>query len=235
MKNSVIILAAILAFSLKTDGQVRQRLQERTSISFGTQVGIPQGEFAQEYGEASYGIGGTFITKNRFPFTYTGINYTYARMGKLTDEVLLYEGENIFGNPVYERYDASVSNKVHRIHGVARFEPFRGKIQPYIEGLAGGVIYTTRLGLEEVSGYSDTEKSSLETTVAGSIGWAVGLKIQLVRGLFAEGRVETLRGSRASYVDPESVQIDSYGDVQYNMLNSQTNSRLFHIGISLDI
>lgn len=235
MKNSVFILAALLAIGFNADAQVRPRFQERTSISFGGHVGVPQGEFKQVYGESSYGIGGTFVTKNRFPFLYTGLNYTYSRMGKLTDEVLLYDGDNIFGNPVYESHDASVSNKVHRIHGVARFEPFKGKVQPYIEGMAGGVVYNTRMILEDESGFGEVDKSNLETSVAGSIGWAAGLKVQLVRGLFVEGRFENLTGSNVRYMDPESLFMDSFGNVQYNMLESQTNSQIFHLGISLDI
>jgi len=235
MKNSVLIVAAVLAFGFSADAQVRPRFQERTSISFGTQVGVPQGEFKHVYGEAAYGIGGTFVTKNRLPFIYSGLNYTYARMGKLTDEVRLYDGENLFGNPVYESYNASVSNKVHRIHGVVRLEPFKGKVQPYVEGLAGGVIYNTRMVIEDESGFEEASKSNLETSLAGSAGWAAGLKIELSRGLFVEGRMENLRGSNSRYMDPETVIMDSFGNVQYDMLESQTHSRIFHIGISLDI
>jgi len=207
-----------MAFGFNADAQLRSRFQERTSISFGGQLGTPLDEFKDVYGEASYGVGGTFVTKNRFPFVYTGLNYSYARMGKITDEVQVFDGENIYGNPVWEGYDASVSNKVHRIHTVARFEPFKGKVQPYVEGLAGAVIYNSRLTLQEESGFNDPDKSNLETSVAGSLGWSAGLKVQLVSRVFLEGRVENLMGSNVRYMN-----------------QSQTSSRIFQVGISFEL
>lgn len=235
MKNSVFILAVAIAFSFNADAQDSSRYHERTSISFGGQVGIPQDEFKEVYGEASYGIGGTFVTKNRFPFVYTGLNYSYARMGKLTNDVRLSDGENIFGTPVFETYDATVANKIHRVHLVARFKPFKGKVQPYIEGMAGGAIYNTRMSIEDRSGFERVENSNLETSLAGSIGWSAGLKVEVARGLFVEGRVENLMGSNVRYMDPESLTLDSFGNTNYNMLESQTNSRIFQIGIALDL
>lgn len=235
MKSLLFTLMAFSIFILDASAQFGRQLQERTSISFGTQVGVPQSEFRDVYGDLSYGIGGSFVTKNKFPFLYTGINYTYARMGKFTEQVSLQSGTDFSGSPVFEEANASLSNKVHRGHIVARLEPFRGRVQPYIEGMAGGVIYNTALKVEKVSDFdSEVSKENLETSVAGSAGWAVGLKFQLMRGLFVEGRMENLLGSNARYVDPESVFMDINENFQYDILQSQTNSKIFHLGISLD-
>ncbi len=224
-----------MVFGFNADAQLRSRFKERTSISFGGHLGIPNGEFQDVYGEYLYGVGGTIVTKNRFPFVYTGLNYSYARMGKTTSEIQLLDGENQFGSAVWKGYSASISNKIHRIHAVARFEPFRGKVQPYVEGAVGGVIYNSRMTIQEDSRYAEPEKSNLETSIAGSIGWSAGLKVQVVNRIFIEGRIENLLGSKASYMKPESIYINGYGDADYDMLRSQTNSRVFQLGISFEL
>lgn len=230
---SIIFLC--MSFSSYTFAQ-RIPLGERTSISFGAQLEIPTGEYNQTHNQLNAGIGGSFLTQTKLPFIQSGINFTHAKSGKYEDDIFLDTNENINGNEIYERANFTVNHNIYRTHGVLRFKPFKGPVQPYLDGMAGIKVFssTARTELEEGRDNYVISKENLEKSLAGSLGWAIGLKIQLTSGLFLEGRYEKLEGGNATYIDTDSFQLNPQGNYQYDLLSSKTNSNLAHLGISLD-
>ena len=236
MKNVLVILALVF-LATEVYGQRNRIARERTIISFGGEVGVPQAEFDEVYGDATFGYGGNFLTKTRLPFIFSGVNIQYARMGKYADEVFIEEGQTLNGTPVFQSASAEAKYKVHTVHGALRFEPFRGPVQPYIEGLAGFKVFSSNVKVidEETRSREVIDKYNLERSMTTSYGWAAGLKIQLTPGIFAEGRVENLFGGNARYIDGESMYMNSQDQFSYDMLESKTNTLLIHLGVSIDI
>ena len=60
-----------------------------------------------------------------------------ARFVSHSDKISIYQGESLDGNPVFEDTHISINNNVYIVHGAVGLNPFHGKTQPYLEGLAG--------------------------------------------------------------------------------------------------
>ncbi len=231
----LFIIFLCMSFSSYTFAQ-RIPQGERTSISFGTQIEIPTGEYNQIHNQLNVGIGGSFLTRTKIPFLQSGINFTYAKTGKYADDIFLETNEFISGTEIYERANLTVKHKIFRTNGVLRFKPFKGPIQPYLEGMAGVKTYTSTAKIEQGEGRNSyvVSRDNIERSFTGSLGWAAGIKIQLTRGVFLEGRYEKTEGGMASYIDSDSFHLNPQGNYEYDLLSSKTNSNIIHLGISLD-
>ena len=231
----LFILLLCLSFNSYTFAQ-RVPLGERTSISFGTQLEIPNGEYNHIHNQLNIGIGGSFLTRTKLPLFQSGINFTYAKTGKYIDDVFLETDEYVDGNPIYQIADFSVKHRIYRTHGVLRFKPFKGPIQPYLDGMAGVKMFSSTAKTEQGQGRDSyvLGRENIERHFAGSIGWALGLKVKLTRRAFLEGRFEKLEGGNASYIDADSFLLNPQGGDDYDLRNSKTSSTLIHLGISLD-
>jgi hypothetical protein len=212
---------------------------ERTSISFGTQLEIPSGEYnyIHNHNQLNIGIGGSFLTRTKLPLFQSGINFTYAKTGKYIKDIFLETNEYAAGNPIYQIADFSVKHRIYRTHGMLRFKPFKGPIQPYLDGMAGVKMFSSTAKTEQGQGRDSyvIGRENIERHFAASLGWALGLKVRLTRRAFLEGRFEKLEGGHASYIDADSFLLNPQGGYDYDLRNSKTNSTLIHLGVSLDL
>ena len=210
--------------------------RERTSISFGTQLEIPNGEYNYIHNQLNIGIGGSFLTRTKLPLFQSGINFTYAKTGKYIKDIFLETDEYAAGNPIYQIADFSVKHRIYRTHGMLRFKPFKGPIQPYLDGMAGVKMFSSTAKTEQGQGRDSyvIGRENIERHFAASLGWALGLKVRLTRRAFLEGRFEKLEGGHASYIDADSFLLNPQGGYDYDLRNSKTNSTLIHLGVSLD-
>lgn len=226
-------MLALLCFQANAQ---QKNKRARTSISFGTQVEIPTGEFQNIHGESIFGFGGAFLRRSHIPFLQTGINFTYGQAGRYTKDVSMVIGETYNGAPVYEDADVIAKQKVYRTHGALRFVPFKGSVQPYLEGMAGFKMYSTSVKLEQGSGRNSmvVDRYNLERSYTTSYGLAAGIKIELSDGFFIEGKYEHLTGGVAEYVDPNSFSMNSKEEFVYDLNESRTNSSMVHLGVSFD-
>jgi hypothetical protein len=231
----LFIILLCLSFNSYTFSQ-RVPKGERTSISFGTQLEIPNGEYSHIHNQLNIGIGGSFLTRTKLPLFQSGINFTYSKTGKYIDDVFLETDAYINDNPIYEIADFSVKHRIYRTHGVLRFKPFKGPIQPYLDGMAGVKMFSSTAKTEHGQGRDSyvIARENIERHFSGSLGWAVGLKVKLTHRVLLEGRFEKLEGGNASYIDADSFLLNPQGGYDYDLRSSKTSSTLIHLGVSLD-
>ncbi len=236
MRHLIIIPLLIATCHLANAQRDSTNTREKTSISFGGQMEIPSEEYSLYQTESTFGYGGSFLTRNRIPWFQSGINFTYGQTGKFTDEVSIQEGETYNGTPVFGITDLTVKHKIYRTHGVLRFKPFKGMVQPYIDGMAGMKVFASSAKMEQGEGRSKTvlDRYNIEKSLTSSFGWAAGLKVEITNDFFVEGRYEHMTGGTASYIDEESLYLNASDKLEYDLHESRTNSSLVHLGISID-
>lgn len=235
-KLFLITVSTLLLASVHAQLLDRNCRPANTSISFGGELGLPSGDFNSSMGSALYGFGGSFHTDNRNRLFQTGGNFSFAKFGKYSDEMRLYQGESMNGNAVFEDANIDVKHRIYRTHASLRLNPFHGRIQPYVEGLAGLKWFSSSAHITQYSGRAKEklDKYNLERSFTTSYGWAAGVKVEATRGLFIEARYENLMGGQANFINPESFSMTSNEVFDYDMERSKTNISQIHIGISFE-
>lgn len=237
-----IIALAFIAFltantlQAQQNDRVGRNIQGRgPSLSLGFQLVEPRGEFSQYYDGNPIGIGGAFLLNGqRNPFEF-GVGYSWQSMGKSDESIRIFEGEDIDGDAVYGSGEMRVNSNIYTYHALARFRPFTGRIQIYLDGIVGFKAFTTKTTIMADNGsYSEVvSENRTARDVAASFGWAAGLQLGVTRDLFVEGRLESLQGGQTSFVDPESVKIDKDGNLDFTSVRSSTNVLVFQLGMSI--
>jgi hypothetical protein len=233
--STLLTLALLLAGST-LHAQRRWVNRRAPTMSFGGQVLAPRGEFASKYFGAPAGIGGNFTgSLGRSPFEI-GAGYYWNSMGSTNMDVSIIEGTTSAGTPSYASGTMRLRNSESRYQLVSRFRPFVGKIQPYGEFLGGVSVFkmTSDITVEN-SGYSSEGAGKKRENIDYAVhyGWALGLRIQLLPGLYGEGRFESLRGTTAEYVDQSSINIVNASTLQFQKVSSKTDQFVFHLGIAM--
>ncbi len=239
--QGVYVLLALLLGLFTVDASAQNNNPRRQnnrgpSLSLGFQIVQPNGDFKNYYNGNPVGIGGAFLLNGgRSPFAF-GIGYSWQSMGKADESIRIREGENINGDPVYGSGQMAVSSSIHSYHTMARFNPLAGKVQPYVDAIAGFKSFTTKTTITaDNGGYSEVvSEDRAARDVAVSYGWAAGLKLEVVSGIMVEARVEGLIGGQTTFIDPESILIDKEGNMDFDNIESKTNSTVFQLGISFE-
>ncbi len=240
MKQLSYIVFALILFSTFDLSAQRRTRDERgnrgPSLSIGFQVVQPRDEFKSIYEGNPVGIGGLFlINGRRSPFEF-GVGYGWQSMGKQDESIRILEGQDVDGNDIYTSGQITVNSNIKTYQTVARFKPFAGKVQPYIDGILGFKSYTTKTTILADNGsYSEVIDEDKEAKdVSGVFGWATGIKFEVARSFMLEGRFEALQGGRTTFINPETIEIDKEGGLTYSKENSNTNVYLFQIGFSIE-
>ncbi|MFK7757174.1 MAG: hypothetical protein AB8B53_09615 [Flavobacteriales bacterium] len=235
-KLLLITVSTLLLASVQAQLSDRNCRPAKTTVSFGGELGLPSGEFNSSLGTQTFGFGGSFHTDTRNRIFQTGGNFSFARFGSYSDELSLYQGETLNGNSVFEEANVHVKHRIYRTHASMRLNPFNGRVQPYVEGLAGLKWFSSSAHISQYSGRAKEKlnKYNLERSFTSSYGWAAGVKIEAARGVFIEARYENLIGGQASFINPESFSMTSHEVFEYDMERSKTNISQIHIGVSLE-
>jgi hypothetical protein len=198
------------------------------TLSAGVEVGSPIGEFNSSFGKEMFGLSGNLSVPWRVLPLEWGVDVGWCRMGSAASSV---EVNNEFLQNV--QAELQVNSNITSVHGHLRFSPLQGPVRPYVDGMAGLRIFSTRseVTAEGIEGNisSTTEASSW----AGSYGWAGGLMVGFGPLVYAEARVERWESGRVSYVDPESITISEQGNVGFSTLYSGTSTFNFYLGLGL--
>ncbi len=219
-------LASALASSLAT----AQQQPNNASLGGGLEIGIPLGEFDATWGRQLVGLSANMtVPMRRLPLSY-GFDFGWAHMGDGSREVAINE-ENIESTTG----ELSVRSNVYSYHGLLRLQPFRGKVSPYVEAMAGARQFTTRTTIEVEGMDQPLMEQRNENEFIGSSGWAAGLQVMpgKSRNFYLEGRVERLNGGQVTYVDPRSISISPEGEVNYGTMTSGTRVLNITFGIGL--
>ncbi|HEY0977146.1 MAG TPA: hypothetical protein VGE21_06710 [Flavobacteriales bacterium] len=219
-------LLALPFLVLATTGQCQ--LAGRTSIGGGIGLAIPTGQFQDTWGRNLFNINGHLgVPMGLLPFQ-TGFAFDYSQMGS-HDQVVPIA---ISGVDATEA-DLRVKAKVLSYHPLLRFNPLRGKVRPYVDGMVGMRHFTTKSrvtvdGLEE-----PVRRERNSSDLVFSSGWAVGLMYGLGSMGYIEARVARFNSGKTTYVDPGSIVVNDQGNIAFNTLSSNTDVVHVTLGIGL--
>jgi opacity protein-like surface antigen len=205
------------------------------SLSFGTHVAFPTGDFKENYGGTPAGFGGgMYFNLRQTPFD-VGVTGGWSSMGSFSDRVVLYAGDDSQGNPTFSNGEIQMKNSGSQWFTSLRFRPFAGIVQVYGEGMVGSKSLTTKTVIEqEVNGLTQLIDEDRDRDSAFAYGWAVGAKYRIIRGIMAEARFENVMGGRSKYLDLSTVQVDALGRATFTTHTTNTDMYLLRLGISLE-
>jgi len=212
--------------------QTRQRqvvtFQERrgTTLSTGLVVAVPMGEFADNYGRLPFGINAFLsIPLLNAPIEIGG-GFVWNHMAQSREDVFI--NNNMGGtDPGTLRINGNAYT--YQAHG--RLRPFNGRFRPYGEVFAGVRNFSTTSKLESSVG-AQPSSERLDRSFTFVAGYGIGAKYQLTQGVFVEARFERTVGSRASYIDPDSIQIDDQASFSFENLDSRTDQWSLSVGVA---
>jgi hypothetical protein len=198
------------------------------TLSGGFQLAFPNGEFNDNYEVTPFGIFAALsIPIANLPLEVGG-GFVWNSMANVGQAV------EIINQLVPERDSGDLSVRgnsyTYQLHG--RVRPLDGRFRPYGELYTGVRSFrtTSELKLDNVFQSSGDLVESDLTFIAG---WAIGLKFQLIRGIFLEVRYDSQVGGNATYIDPTSVIINDDGSFSFDNLESKTNQRAISAGVAI--
>ncbi|MCB0792930.1 MAG: hypothetical protein H6595_07825 [Flavobacteriales bacterium] len=225
MRRPLLLLFS-LVLVLDTQAQFGQK--GRYTLSGGLRLGVPLGEFDAAYGRTIGGFGlNLALPLKHLPFA-AGLQFDRSYLGSRQGVVALDEQYVTVTSG-----DLHVRSRMNGYHALVRLAPLKGKVSPYLDGLAGFRSFTTNSELKIDGVNGPLREENVLRGTAFSYGWAAGVMVGITPLLYAEGRFERFQGGRARYVEPTSVTIDSEGQVAYTTRESETDLIFIHLGIGL--
>ncbi|MBL0316578.1 MAG: hypothetical protein IPP69_12640 [Flavobacteriales bacterium] len=233
MKN-ILHISLIIASTLLLSVQGIAQRYRGPSLAFGVQVVQPVGEFAKQFDGYPAGISGTFSAPlGRSPFKL-GFGYAWNNMGSQNKDISALLYTDSMGYDIYEPGTMRIRSTISRYQVIARFRPFDGRIQPYVDAMSGVEAYKTKTDITlDNSGYSEASNSVRQhLDMTYSFGWAAGLRIAIADAVFLEGRFENLTGGTATYVDKETIELQENNDITFDTKESATSKYTYQLGLS---
>jgi Outer membrane protein beta-barrel domain len=228
---TALVLTVVLAMPVTTLAQVRGE----GGISF--VVGTPQGQFDTQVDATGFGInafGGVRFGRNS-P-VLLGLDLGFLIYG-------LERRSEAFSLTIPDvRVDVITSNNIVLSHFLLRFQPARGPVRPYFDGLIGFKYLFTETRIRDQT-YINDEPIATTTNfddVALSYGVGGGLSVAVARtgsggrrgAISLDIGVRYLLGGQASYLRRGSIR-RSGGRVSYDVFSSETNLLETRIGASI--
>ncbi len=237
MKKSIFLFVLAGMISSMVFSQTRRErgvviVQERrgVTLSGGLQVAVPKGEFADNYAGLPFGVNAALsIPLLNLPFEIGG-GFVWNRMGRSNQSVDIKNNLSNFDDP--GKLEVNGNAYTYQIHG--RLRPFNGRFRPYGEVFAGVRNFSIRSSLE-LDNVNQGSGDLLERDFTFLAGYAIGAKYELTPGIFLEARFDSQAGSRATYVDPESVEINTDGSFRYDTQSSRTDQWAISVGVAFSL
>jgi opacity protein-like surface antigen len=235
MKKQLLFSVLATVLLLCSEQATAQRRRGPT-LSFGGQVAQPIGEFSQQYDGYPAGLSGQFVTPlGRSPIEF-GFGYSWNNMGSQNKDISALVYTDSMGTDIYEEGTLRIRSNTNRYQAIARFRPFAGRVQPYIDAFAGIEAFKMKTDITlDNEGYSTADNSvrqHLDMTYV--YGWGAGLRVELAADVFLEGRFESITGGMVKYVDKESIQINDDNSVTFDTRQSATNKYTYQLGIAFE-
>ena len=225
-----LILSILLA--LFAENAISQAfIGRKPTLSVGFQLTDPRGDFEDQIGKLPHGINAS-ISKPflGLPLEY-GAGFAWNSIASESRDIAIPDQ---FGNEIPSHLKLNGNAYTYYVHG--RLRPFNGNIRPYGEVIAGFKNYSVKSKLYAVDEFGSTSGDPLtdvsDRSYSWITGWAAGIQIRLVRGLFLEGRFEKLNGEETRYIDPSTIQISRDGSYTYELTESDTDQFTYTIGLA---
>ena len=227
MKRCILITFTLVLFVKAASAQ---NLTRTPTLSAGAQLAVPRGEYAHFYKGTPVGINAALSSPLlKLPIEVGG-GFSWNVIGSEAREISFFnsdgdvqKGKLILNGNAYTYY-------VH-----TRLRPFNGRFRPYGELIAGMRTYSVKSKLHLVTPYgTDLKPVKMvnDRDFTWVTGWAAGIQYRLLPGVFVEGRFEKLKGDRAQYINPHTINIMQNGDYSYENQQSRTDQLTFSIGLA---
>lgn len=184
--------------------------------------GIPIGFAAQVLGR-----------KGIVPIEY-GIGFSWLSRGTMDQDVAVLEGTDFEGDDVYTSGNMSVNSNIYTGTGIVRLRPFTGRIQPYAELMAGGRGFST-VTIISIDDSEEEIRERQNNDFAFTFGWGAGLRVNLNNIIAVEGRFTQMNGTSVNFVDRESIEVDSDGNLFFDRIGSATDMWSLQFGVSFNL
>lgn len=188
----------------------------------------PMRGFAEVWGREMFTFGGHIA----FPLGRTplqaGFEFSYGVMDTRTSNITTHnENDDVMKGTLTTRC------KILGYHPLLRLSPLKGKVRPYADGLIGvrQFITTSTVTADGVHGNISKDRELMD--LALSKGWAAGIMFSIGDAGVIDLRAEGFDSGKATYVDPNSIEVSEDGVVSFNTLTSDTDVINLLLGIGL--
>ena len=231
MKKSIVFFVQIAVLLVAFAPSAAQ--DRSVNLNLGLQLAQPLGEFSKQYSGLPAGVAGSLSLPIRRSPVEWGIGFAWNSMGSDDRDIIARINDDSTGNSL-AKGRLTIRNTSTRYILHARFRPLNGKIQPYADVFSGLEVFKTKSNITIDDNSVTTElfenRDHLDMTFL--VGWAVGVRVRLAPTVFMEGRFESINGSKASYVDSESVEVNNDNSIDFELRESLTNRFVYQLGVA---
>ena len=234
MKHTLHLIAFVTIFSLvQNNGFAQQR--RGPTLAFGGQIVQPLGDFALQYDGYPAGLAGTFSSPLAHSPLELGVGYAWNNMGSQDEDIDALISTDSLGDDIYAHGTMRIRSNINRYQVFARFRPFAGRIQPYVDAFTGMEVYKTKTDITlDNDGYSSaTNDVRQHMDMSYMYGWAVGLRLRMAPNIFVEGRFENITGGPVTYVDQSTIKLGGNNDISFDTKESRTNKYTYQLGLAI--
>lgn len=215
--KDILFLALFgLSMLMIQPGLLAQKPNHQITIAGGVQSSIALGQYSDQTGGTIFGFGGSFLvpTWRNSPFQI-GFGYGWKQMRTVLENEeapKLYDGLSA-GHHVLE-------TTRHTFDALLRFNPFNGRVQPFLEGVGGWSYYPTQsvLDLHNANGEVTEVEEQLLNEGSLNYGWGVGLQIRLLPHVFLEGKMQRIYATEKKVIDRNTLNVERDGSVNHDTL-----------------
>jgi hypothetical protein len=221
--RKLILLTTLL---IAAQGMAQTDRTHEGGLGLNMGIGLPQGGYADTLGKDLFTFGAHLaIPSRRMPFQ-VGFAFNYGVMGRKTSKVIVTDEalQNSEGR-------MALNTKVLSYHPFLRFTPLTGGVRPYVDGIVGLRHFSTKSKVTVDGLQEPLQKERHSDDMVLSSGWAAGVMVMLGGTAYLEARVERMYSGKATYVDPNSITIDSQGNVGFSTLKSSTGTLNALLGV----
>lgn len=231
MKTRAFFQTLVMAVSvLFAQHAIAQRGGLQTALSGGAQTAIPTGDFANQFDGTPVGLAATVSGPTfRGSPVHMGFGFAWNRMGSESESVFVNNGEALTsGNVelVTNRYNYST---------FLRLAPFRGRIQPFAEGVAGWSNYVTRKDItgRYANGESMESTERMHNNMAWMYGWGAGVQFRVAPHIFLEGKFQRMYESRTTMIDHQRIMLQNNGTADFSTMEVRPEFAVVQVGLTI--
>ncbi len=231
MKKSIVFL--LQALMLLTAASVSIAQNRSVNLNLGLQIVQPMGEFSKEYSGVPVGVAGSLsLPVRRSPVEF-GFGFAWNSMGSDDHDIIALINQDATGDQ-FAKGRLTIRNTSSRYIVHARFRPLNGKVQPYADLFTGLEVFKTKsdISIDDISDNAALFENRDHMDMTFFIGWAAGVRVRVASAVFIEGRFESINGSKASYVDRESVEVNNDNSIDFELRESLTNRFVYQLGVA---
>jgi hypothetical protein len=201
----------------------------------GFQVGLPTGEYKDQVDQTGVGIGGDFLwSPHGAPFGI-GLSVNWFQIGHESRE-------EPFSTTIPDvTVDVETENDLAQFMLLMRFQPKKGDLIPYAEGLVGLNYLYTQTTIKNASNNEDVASSTNLDDHAFAYGLGGGALIKVYDGkkkknarpvqVFIDLNFRYTLGGEADYLKEGSIRRED-GQVEYDVSQSKTNIAIIRLGVT---